>query len=176
MRDGVSLWTALYLASSGALLGCGGNARPSDEAVSAYLDRSGLSARTPDDADTPHTPARRLAITVESGTGLPDLDAGPGVTDPYVILEVEGQRHKTSVVEGSLEPIWGDTFVFDVAPGVILNIKLMDEDAFSSDELIGANSLPLPTLSVGESQTLDITFGQGERGTVRLTLTGMARP
>lgn len=80
------------------------------------------------------------------------------------------------MVEGNLEPIWGDTFIFDVAPGVVLNIKLMDEDSLSSDELVGANSLELPSLMVGETQLLDVVFGQGERGTVRLTLTGMSRP
>jgi len=57
-----------------------------------------------------------------------------------------------------------------------LNIKLMDEDSLSSDELVGANSLELPALMVGETQLLDVAFGQGERGTVRLTLTGMSRP
>ncbi|HRE91398.1 MAG TPA: C2 domain-containing protein [Myxococcota bacterium] len=183
--------------------GCGNDARPSDEAVTAYLDRAGyaspISTGTSQNAPgqprpggqntSPATPslsptpppkaapaARRLAITVESATGLPDLDSGPGETDPYVLLEVEGTRHKTSVVEGNLEPIWGDTFIFDVAPGVVLNIKLMDEDSLSSDELVGANSLELPTLMVGETQLLDVAFGQGERGTVRLTLTGMSRP
>lgn len=198
MRDGVSRVTFLLLSLSTLPPGCSESARPSDEAVTAYLDRAGhppqpsqnatapthnapssvpSAAATPGPLASPVAPlARRLAITVESGTGLPDLDAGPGETDPYVILEVEGQRHKTSVVEGNLEPIWGDTFIFDVAPGVVLNIKLMDEDSLSSDELVGANSLELPSLMVGETQLLDVVFGQGERGTVRLTLTGMNRP
>lgn len=202
MRDGVSRTTLLLLSLSTLALGCGNSARPSDEAVTAYLDRAGYAPTTshplapgtsqnalpPDGQNASPSPiatapgpkaaplARRLAITVESGTGLPDLDAGPGETDPYVILEVEGTRHKTSVVEGNLEPIWGDTFIFDVAPGVVLNIKLMDEDSLSSDELVGANSLELPSLMIGETQLLDVAFGQGERGTVRLTLTGMSRP
>lgn len=206
MRDGVSRVTlplsGLLPGLSALFLGCGNDARPSDEAVTAYLDRAGyvspISTGTSQNAPgqpspggpnaSPATPslsptappkaaaARRLAITVESAVGLPDLDSGPGETDPYVILEVEGTRHKTSVVEGHLEPIWGDTFIFDVAPGVVLNIKLMDEDSLSSDELVGANSLELPTLMVGETQLLDVVFGQGERGTVRLTLTGMGRP
>lgn len=202
MRDGVSRTTLLLFGLSTLAPGCGNSARPSDEAVTAYLDRAGYAPPTssplrtntsqnaspPERQNAPPGPgatapspraaplARRIAITVESATGLPDLDAGPGETDPYVILEVEGTRHKTSVVEGNLEPIWGDTFIFDVAPGVVLNIKLMDEDSLSSDELVGANSLELPSLMIGETQLLDVAFGQGERGTVRLTLTGMSRP
>lgn len=176
MRDGVSLKTALLLTL--APLGCGGNATPSDEAVSAYLDRSGLNhdAAMSPSPGTPAPIAKRLAITVESGTALPDLDAGPGESDPYVILEIEGQRQRSSVVEGNLEPIWGDTFVFDIGPSGVLVVTLMDEDSLSSDEAFGTMSQPLPTLMVGESTTMDIPFGQGERGTVRLTLTGMARP
>lgn len=202
MRDGVSRVTLLLSSLCMLPPGCGDSARPSDEAVTAYLDRAGyapttsppLSTATSQNAPPPNgqnassapvvtSPslkaaplARRIAITVESATGLPDLDAGPGETDPYVLLEVEGTRHKTSVVEGNLEPIWGDTFIFDVAAGVVLNIKLMDEDSLSSDELVGANSLELPSLMIGETQLLDVAFGQGERGTVRLTLTGMSRP
>jgi hypothetical protein len=199
MRDGHSLTPASLAALHVTLLGlvaalatlpiaaCGGKAAPSDEAVNAYLDRNGLAlpdvvaaageAASSADADPALGPiARRVAITVESGKGLPDLDSGPGETDPYVILEYEGQRHRTSVVEGDLEPIWGDTFIFDVTPGGVLVVKLMDEDALSSDELIGTISMPLPAIRVGESAPLEVSFRQGQGGTVLMTLTGMVRP
>lgn len=195
MRDGLSpqapspAATLLGLAALALAFGplasaCGGRASPSDEAVSAWLDRSGLpplapsqNTTRPSSTDLGDAPvARRMAITVESASGLPDMDAGPGVTDPYVILEYEGQRQRTSVIEGSLEPIWGDTFIFDVSPGGVLVVKLMDEDALSSDELIGTVSVPLPAVLVGESTPLELTFRKGEGGTLRMTLTGMVRP
>ena len=200
MRDGLSLTLASMAALPFTLVAlmvlltpaCGGKPAPSDEAVNAYLDRNGLAV--PDGASAPSgtatTPtgpgadaepalgpvARRVAITVESGKDLPDLDSGPGETDPYVILEYEGQRHRTSVVEGDLEPIWGDTFIFDTTPAGVLVIKLMDEDALSSDELVGTISLPLPAIRIGESAPLEVSFRQGQGGTVMMTLTGLVRP
>jgi len=199
MRDGLSPFPASLTALLATLPGlvaamamvptvaCGAKSAPSDEAVNAYLDRNGLAlpdvvaatGGTSSGADAEPTPAptaRRIAITVETGKGLPDLDSGPGESDPYVILEYEGQRHRTSVVEGDLEPIWGDTFIVDATPGGVLVVKLMDEDALSSDELIGTISMPLPTIRVGESAPLEVSFRQGQGGTVMLTLTGMVRP
>jgi len=194
MREGVSLKSAsgavmLALASIGAMsvAGCSSKAEPGDEAMAAYLERHGIappdvaagdvaSADGSVTAVVPRATARRIAITVERATGLPDLDSGPGETDPYVALDYEGQRFKTSVVEGELEPVWGDTFIMDVRPGGVLIVKLMDEDSLSSDEQIGTQSQVLPDLAVGESKSLVVTFRNGAGGSLTLTLTGMVRP
>lgn len=198
MREGGNFRTAwvargrLWLAASAlaasalALSACSSKAGPSDDAMQAYLERHGLATAPTSTVDgtlgsdgegAALLPvARRVALTVERAHGLPDLDVGPGETDPYVIVDYEGQRHRSSVVEGSLEPVWGDTFVIDVRPGGVLMVKLMDEDSLSSDEQIGTVSQVLPDLRVGESTTLTFTFRNGEGGTLELTLTGMVRP
>lgn len=191
MREGGNFGTAWssrgrVLVTSLALFACSSKAGPSDDAMAAYLERHGIATAPTSTADgtlgsdgegTALMPvARRVALTVERAHGLPDLDVGPGVTDPYVVIDYEGQRHRSSVVEGSLEPVWGDTFVIDVRPGGVLMVKLMDEDSLSSDEQIGTVSQVLPDLRVGESTTLTFTFRNGEGGTLELTLTGMVRP
>jgi hypothetical protein len=161
---------------------CSRESAPGEEAMSAYLERHGITREAPStagaggDGETAQPIARRVAITVERASGLPDLDVGPGETDPYVILEYEGQRHRSSVVEGELDPVWGDTFIFDVRPGGVLVVKLMDEDSLASDEQIGTVSHVLPELRIGETRTLMPTFRNGEGGTLELTLTGMVRP
>ena len=162
-----------------ALAGCPAEAGPDGDAMSAYLDRHGLGDVAASAADTVMVAgpvARRVAITVERATELPDLDSGPGETDPYVALDYEGQRHRTSVVEGELNPVWGDTFIFDVRPGGVLSVRLMDEDSMSSDEQIGTQSQVLPDLAVGETQTLTMTFRNGQGGTLLMSVTGMVRP
>lgn len=159
--------------------GCPSQAGPNDDALAAYLERHGITAPTTIDAGAAPVlgpVAQRVAVTVERATGLPDLDSGPGETDPYVMLDYEGQRFRTSVVEGDLDPVWGDTFILDVRPGGVLTVKLMDEDSLSSDEQIGTQSQVLPDLQIGVSITVILTFRNGAGGALTLTVTGMVRP
>jgi hypothetical protein len=192
MRDALDVGS---VAAAGGLLAvaiasfaaCPSAAGPSDDALASYLERHGITSgqasdgddASPDDGgDAPAAKpiARRLALTVERGTGLPDLDVGPGTTDPYLVLEYEGQRYRTSVIEGDLEPVWGDTFIFDVRPGGVLVAKLMDEDSLASDEQLGTLSETLPDLRIGETRRLTLAFRNGDGGKVSLTLTGVVRP
>lgn len=161
------------------LLACPASEGPSAHAVDEYLARHG-GVRV-GDASTPTGPevapiAERISLTVDSATGLPDTDGGPGVTDPYVVVEYDGQRFETGVVEGSQEPKWGDSFVFDARPGGILTVSLMDEDALASDDKLGIVSKSFAPLHIGETRDLELAFRNGEGGTLKLILTGMARP
>jgi hypothetical protein len=165
--------------SAVALVACGGPGAPAatDDALGAYLDRHGLAApSTP--AGGPSAPpappvATRLAITVVSGRDLPDTDPGPGDTDPYVVLSLDGQRHRTTVIEGSLDPVWGDSFVLDVGPSPVLEVSLKDEDSLSSDETLGVVSQVLEPIAVGRTLELEIPFRGGAGGYVTLRLTGL---
>jgi len=159
---------------------CPASEGPSARAVDEYLARHG-GAPLGDAGDAPLLPAaaplaERISLTVESATGLPDTDSGPGVTDPYVVVEYDGQRFETAVVEGSQEPVWGDSFVFDARPGGILTVSLMDEDALASDDKLGIVSRTIAPIHVGETRSLDLPFRNGEGGSLKITLTGMVRP
>lgn len=162
-----------------SLAACPASDGPSARAVDEYLARHGVAPTG--DVPTPAEPAaaplaERVSLTVVSAAGLPDTDDGPGVTDPYVVVEYDGQRFETGVVEGSQEPKWGDSFVFDARSGGILTVSLMDEDAFASDDKLGVVSQTIAPLHIGESRDLELAFRNGEGGTLKLTLTGMARP
>jgi len=169
-----SSWVALSL----LLAACPGQAGPSDEAIARYVggDAAAIGGAPSADAGTPARPrARRLAITIERATGVPDLDAGPGHSDVYVLLTSEGQRFKTSVVSEE-NPTWGDSTVFDHRPGGLLEVSLFDEEAITSDEKIGTQTVPLPDLAEGETTTLEVAFKNGESGVVFITVTGIGRP
>lgn len=180
----LGLAVALELA---ATVACSGQSGPSDEALARYAGTADATAATTNgtspatasgaDASPVLGPrARRVSITVERAVGVPDNDPGPGTSDPYVLLSYEGTRFKTSVVEGSETPVWGDSTVIDVRPGGVLEVTLFDEDSLSSDEKLGIQTVPLPDLAVGETKALAVAFKAGKAGTVTLTLTGLARP
>jgi hypothetical protein len=164
------------LALAPPLAGCSSQAAPTDEAIARYVGGTSETGATgPDGPAVAAARATRISITVERATGLQDHD-GPGVTDAYVMLEVEGNRARTSVVEGSLTPVWGDSFAFDVRAESVLQLRLMDEDSLASDELIGTVVVPLPLLHVGESVEREALFKNGDEGRVTLTLTGLGAP
>lgn len=157
-----------------SLTACSGSHGPSDEAIARYAGTTPPSTATSAPAAVP-SEAKRLAITVEKGTG-PDMDPGPGTSDFYVTLAYEGQRFRTSVIEGSEAPVWGDSTVFEARSGGVLEVALIDEDSLSSDEKLGIQTMVLPPFAVGETQTLEVAF-KGERaGTVTLTVTGLRAP
>ncbi|MFO0745078.1 MAG: C2 domain-containing protein [Myxococcota bacterium] len=187
----------LTLALGASLAACSGQAGPTDEAIARYANTGQSPAATASQAGatapgagadaagatlatrpagSPGSPAKRVSITVERATGVPDMDPGPGTSDCYVVLAYEGQRFKTSVVEGSEAPVWGDSTVFDVRPGGVLEVTLLDEDSFSSDEKLGVQTLPLPAVAEGETQPIEVAFKGGKNGKLTLTVTGLARP
>lgn len=168
---------AFCAAVAGAATGCpGGEGGPSEDAVAGFLDRATGPRAGGDGTPLPARRATRVAITVVSAEGLPDKDDGPGETDAYVVLEYEGVEQRTSVVEGELNPKWGDSFVFAVVPGGTLQVSMMDEDGLGSDELIGVVSQPLPGVLEGETQDLVVGFRNGDYGLLKLTITGLEAP
>ncbi|MCC6620126.1 MAG: hypothetical protein IT385_02660 [Deltaproteobacteria bacterium] len=177
----------LVASLSSALAACPGPTGPSDEAIARYVGDAGSAATSPG-ATTPSTTpagatrpapptgrAKRLAVTVERATGVPDHDTGPGDSDVYVALALDGQRFRTTVASAP-DPSWGDSTVFDARPGATLEVALMDEDSLSSDEKIGIQAVPLPELAEGETTTLEVAYKNGESGRVFITVTGIGRP
>lgn len=173
------VWVGLLFGLVG-IAACNSAPPPGEGAIAAYLERHGVDAGATRDAAVAvgdvgaSAAARRVAITVERGEGIPDLDPGPGESDPYVVLEYEGERHRTSTAEGKADPVWGDTFILDLRPGSTLTVRLYDEDALTSDELLGTLAVELPAVAAGESKALVLAFRNGESGKVTLTVTGMA--
>ncbi|CAL5189999.1 unnamed protein product [Lathyrus oleraceus] len=66
-----------------------------------------------------------------------------GMEDPYVLIQYEGQEHKSTVAKGrGRKHIWDEKFMFKVESfgskdkhKIIL--KIMDKDSFSADDFIG---------------------------------------
>ena len=85
-----------------------------------------------------------LAVTVIRCTGLLSADAN-GMSDPYVKLGLSApagatriQPARTKTQETTLNPMFGETFLFSVAAGDCqLTVEVMDADTIGKDEFIG---------------------------------------
>ncbi|KAE8689044.1 Synaptotagmin-5 [Hibiscus syriacus] len=77
-----------------------------------------------------------LSVTVISAEDLPIVDL-MGKADPYVVLTLKKSeaKHKTRVVNDSLNPVWNQTFDFVVEDGLhdMLILEVWDHDTFGKD-------------------------------------------
>ncbi|GFP83597.1 synaptotagmin-5 [Phtheirospermum japonicum] len=77
-----------------------------------------------------------LSVTVISAEDLAPADL-MGKADPYVVLTLKKteSKHKTRVVNDSLNPVWNQTFDFVVEDGLhdMLILELWDHDTFGKD-------------------------------------------
>ncbi|MBA0693713.1 hypothetical protein Goari_004066 [Gossypium aridum] len=77
-----------------------------------------------------------LSVTVISAEDLPIVDL-MGKADPYVVLTMKKSeaKHKTRVVNDSLNPVWNQTFDFVVEDGLhdMLILEVWDHDTFGKD-------------------------------------------
>ncbi|ETV92779.1 hypothetical protein H310_13004 [Aphanomyces invadans] len=105
-----------------------------------YLSRSGTSF-------TRHI----LRVQLHKATDLAAGDfslLGRHSSDPYVVLTVGKEKHKSVVIPKTLAPVWSDDSVFDfhVTDGdlftKVLDVQVFDEDS-RNDDLLATLALPL---------------------------------
>lgn len=110
-----------------------------------------------------------LSVTLLRATDLPVGDAcvlQGSTSDPFVLFEVSGDCQRSSCVSNTVNPEWkpAETFVFEVADAARakLLVRVVDNDTFKSDDLLGELALPLSSLvadanrSVAKALTLDV--------------------
>ncbi|XP_039053684.1 C2 and GRAM domain-containing protein At1g03370-like [Hibiscus syriacus] len=85
----------------------------------------------------------RLVVEVIEARNIPAMDLN-GFSDPYVKLQLGKQRYKTKVVKKSLNPSWGEEFIFKMEDlkGKLL-VSVLDEDKLFNDDFVGHLKLPV---------------------------------
>eukprot|EP00928_Gymnodinium_smaydae_P063457 TRINITY_DN47016_c0_g1_i1.p1 TRINITY_DN47016_c0_g1~~TRINITY_DN47016_c0_g1_i1.p1 ORF type:complete len:644 (+),score=147.86 TRINITY_DN47016_c0_g1_i1:71-2002(+) len=86
----------------------------------------------------------RLRVAIIRSQALRNADFF-GASDPYCILEINGEEHKTfrtKVIDDNLNPIWNESYVFDYTPGTDLHFRVFDQDIIKSDDFLGDLVLP----------------------------------
>ncbi|CAM0901784.1 unnamed protein product [Alopecurus aequalis] len=119
----------------------------------------------------------KLEVLLVSAKGLLDDSDFFHKIDPYVILTCRGKEQKSTVKNGS-EPEWNETFIFTVSCGAgsspELNVKIMDSDTFSADDLVGEASIPLEAVLLQGSLPPDvhrIVKDEEYHGEIKIALT-----
>ena len=164
--------TWLLVAACAPLVACGAEPGPAPEAIARYAEAQTAARR----AAPPAVAApSRVRIVALDATAIPDSDDGPGESDPYLVIEHEGQRFETAVAAGDAPAVFGDSVIFDARPGAGLMVTLMDADP-GPDERLGVLSEPMPRLSAGGSTELVLRYRGGDGGVVRVRLEGLATP
>ena len=111
----------------------------------------------------PPTPCGALKIVVLEARELKKMDTF-GKNDPYCILTVNGEKRRTSTIDGGgTTPIWGDVgdpgeaLHFEVEQALAVEIECYDEDA-GTDDLIGTAIVELDHAPTGQDWELQDWF------------------
>ena len=93
----------------------------------------------------------RVTVTVIKAEGLLAKDKG-GTSDPFAELVMGKQLKKTKVIDKTLNPVWDETFDFEMAPAdKSLRVVLYDDDKGlfygSSKEYLGSVELTIQDFS-----------------------------
>lgn len=78
-----------------------------------------------------------LTVHLVEARDLKPMDVD-GTSDPYVKFEIEGQRIESKYITSTLNPVWNESFSFEIQTGLEpLKISVMDRDVFGTDDFEG---------------------------------------
>ncbi|KAG8081297.1 hypothetical protein GUJ93_ZPchr0007g4537 [Zizania palustris] len=77
-----------------------------------------------------------LSVRVLRGVNLVSRDVtGSG---PYVVLHLDNQKLKTSVIKNTTNPVWNEDLTLVVKnPATPIQLEVLDKDTFSKDDQMG---------------------------------------
>ncbi|XP_063706264.1 C2 domain-containing protein 5 isoform X3 [Culicoides brevitarsis] len=111
----------------------------------------------------------KVKVKILAGRNLPIMDRGSLTTDAYVEVKLGNVCHKTEVARKTLNPQWNsDWYRFEVDDAELqdepLQIRIMDYDTYSANDVIGKVYLSLnPLLLTG---SLEHNVKKNAKGTV----------
>jgi hypothetical protein len=114
-----------------------------------------------------------LHVLVHCGRDLPKMDRF-GKSDPYCVIEADGQKRKTKILKKTLDPVWKESFTFKVTDtGTRVVVACYDWDFADEHDFMGQCILKLDALldgPVDEFYTLRDEDGNALQGSLRLQM------
>ncbi|KAL7720266.1 C2 domain containing protein kinase C region 2 (CalB) [Entamoeba marina] len=96
----------------------------------------------------------RIEVRIIEAKDLKVIDFFSGRSDPYVKITANGQIHKTNVVSRSCNPVWNQTFTFDIIQGQQINFDVFSWDDIGIDEHLGTAQSTVSNLYPGQIDDL----------------------
>ncbi|KYR02117.1 RasGTPase-activating protein [Tieghemostelium lacteum] len=116
--------------------------------VKVFEARSLIEARLRKKESTKQNKSFKRAQNLLTEISSPNLMTFSDTTDPYCVVQLDKQKHRTRTIPKKLNPFWCEEFQLEISDpnSSKLIINVMDEKKYSSDEHIGKLVIPINTL------------------------------
>ncbi|XP_038979132.1 uncharacterized protein LOC103695549 isoform X2 [Phoenix dactylifera] len=114
----------------------------------------------------------QLYIKLKKGEDFPAMDPW-GTSDPYVILQIDGQVTKSKVKWGTREPIWNEDFTLNIktTPAKTLQVVAWDANLVTPHKRMGNAAVNLESLCDGNLHEMVVELeGIGGGGKIYLEI------
>ncbi|KAM3368571.1 hypothetical protein ACQJBY_016841 [Aegilops geniculata] len=108
----------------------------------------------------------QLVVRLKKGNSLPAMDPW-GTSDPYVVLQLNGQTAKSQIKWGTKEPTWNQDFTFNIRTSLenLLQVEAWDANLITPHKRMGNAGLYLETLCDGNNHDITVELeGLGADG------------
>ncbi|WVZ86343.1 hypothetical protein U9M48_033141 [Paspalum notatum var. saurae] len=112
----------------------------------------------------------QLSVRLKKGTNLPAMDPW-GTSDPYVILQLNGQTAKSNIKWATKEPTWNEDFTFNIRKSRenLLQVAAWDANLVTPHKRMGNAGLYLESLCDGNNHGATVELeGLGGGGTIEI--------
>ncbi|KAJ4841915.1 hypothetical protein Tsubulata_013354 [Turnera subulata] len=115
----------------------------------------------------------QLFVKLKKGVDLPAMDPW-GTSDPYVVMELDGQVVKSKVKWGKKKPTWNEDFIFNIKQPSTkkLQVAAWDANLVTPHKRMGNASISLECVCDGDQHDLLVELeGMGGGGKLQLEVT-----
>ncbi|XP_060671837.1 uncharacterized protein LOC107422559 isoform X3 [Ziziphus jujuba] len=112
----------------------------------------------------------QLFVKLQKGFNLPAMDPW-GTSDPYVVMQLDGQVVKSQIKWGTKEPTWNEDFTFNIKqlPNKNLQIAAWDANLVTPHKRMGNAGISLEHVFDGNSHEVVVELeGMGGGGMLQL--------
>ncbi|KXG26688.1 uncharacterized protein LOC8075917 isoform X1 [Sorghum bicolor] len=112
----------------------------------------------------------QLVVRLKKGINLPAMDPW-GTSDPYVILQLNGQTAKSQIKWATKDPTWNEDFTFNIKKSRenLLQVAAWDANLVTPHKRMGNAGLYLESLCDGNNHGVSVELeGLGGGGTIEI--------
>jgi len=107
-----------------------------------------------------------VRLIVQGGKDLTAMDTN-GKSDPYCVIEFNGEKHKTSRHDKTLHPAWNHSIPLPKGTAPIdITFNVFDHDAVGSDDFLGTGTLNVEFANLPQKHEIKLEARKGKKDKV----------